>query len=521
MRLENKKVYEGRFWFPNLINDIGNVKRETIGEIHPTLQEIAGDLTIDTDGSVSLSLKFPSWSAGSAAFRRFQSMANRGSRDLSRIHGIIDNKEFVILLGCQENGFSHVINSLGTNVENYSPQLCIIRSQFVPLLRKDLIKEECFKETMTKKYPEVEDFNESAKIDFVDVTDIEFDTLHFSFDGLDSYFQITGFSELSNNKNEYDRLVRRTGAKIEWRKQTLKIHCGNDFTLIVENPIDYSAPPLIGSKERKIKEYVRCVLKFPKPMPLKTCVKKVEQIKSFFSFLFDCRIGITYLSGALRGKEFAQLISKGEIYKELIQHEIHYQNNEWDPTQPPATGYVPGRYKDFEESSGDPKLFGKYLSSCVAKLESDAWFSDYFHSHLLSLSRLPLADHYTRRIRNFEYLFQEYLVPKKEKRKKIEDLAKKIKILINETNLPYQDDLTKKIRAALKKSNSSCNIAELYAELIAKMRHSIVHPKKNQIDYDLLESLWRWLNRIEKFYFLSMIHENAKMNKKIIERVYD
>lgn len=80
--------------------------------------------------------------------------------------------------------------------------------------------------------------------------------------------------------------------------------------------------------------------------------------------------------------------------------------------------------------------------------------------------------------------------------------------------------MTEKIRVALQKSNSSCR-AKLYSEFIAKMRHSIVYPKKNQMDYDLLESLWRWLERIEKFYILSMIQENDRMNKKIVERIYD
>ncbi len=520
MRLENKEEYEGYFWFPNLTNRTGNTKGEKIGEIYPYLQSIIGRLTIDIDGSVSLSLNFPSWSGDTDAFNRFVSMGNRGNYDLSRIHGIIDNKKFVVLLGCQERGFHDVRNILGIEKKNYTSQFCIIRQQFNSLRKDELVKEKAFKETMEEKYPDVEDFNVSAEIDFNDVTDIEFDTLYFSFDRLDSYFQITGLSRLGDDNDEYDRAVRRIGAKIEWENQALNIHCGNDFTLRVETQIDYNNPLIIGSKKSTIQEYVRCVLDLPNPLPLEICVKKIEQIKAFFTFLFNRRIGITYLSGSLRGREFAHVLSNGEIHKELIRHEIHYQNNNWDPKQSPPNGYVPGRYKDFEESNGDPELFGKYLSSCVAKLESEVWFSDYFHSHLLSFSYLPLADQFTRRIQNFEYLFQEYLVPQKAKRKRIKNLAKKIKILINKANFPYQDDLTEKIRVALQKSNSFCR-AKLYSEFIAKMRHSIVYPKKNQMDYDLLESLWRWLERIEKFYFLSMIQENDRMNKKIVERIYD
>ena len=277
MRLENKEEYEGRFWFPNLINRIGNTKGQTIGERYPSLQEIAGRLTIETDGSVLLSLNFPSWSEGSKAFETFWDMHNRGIHDLSRIHGIVDNK-FVILLDCQENGYSRVMNRLGTNIKKYSPRFCIIRNQFTPLLKKDLIQGEDkdFKQAINKKYPEVEDFNDGAKIDFDDVTDTEFDTLQFYFDGIDSFFQITGFNDLTDDEDEYDRLVSKTGAKIEWEKQTLKIHCSNDFTLRVENQIDYDNTPMSGSKERKIKEYVRCVLEFPKPLPLEKCVKMMD-----------------------------------------------------------------------------------------------------------------------------------------------------------------------------------------------------------------------------------------------------
>ena len=76
MRLENKEEYEGRFWFPKLINRIGNGKGQKIGEIYPSLQEIAGHLTIETDGSVLLSLNFPSWSEGYKAFETFWDMHN-------------------------------------------------------------------------------------------------------------------------------------------------------------------------------------------------------------------------------------------------------------------------------------------------------------------------------------------------------------------------------------------------------------------------------------------------------------
>jgi len=518
MRLEHKEEYEGRFWFPNLINEVGNGKGQKIGEINPSLKAITGHLTIETDGSVLLSLNFPSWSEGSKAFETFWDMHNRGIHDLSRIHGIADNK-FVILLDCQENGYSRVMNRLGTNIKKYSSRFCIIRNQFTPLLKKHLIQGEDkdFKQAIKEKYPEVEDFNDSSEIDFVDVTDIEFDTLQFYFDGIDSFFQITGFNDL--NDDDYDRLVSRTGAKIEWKKPVpLPIYSSENFTLKVENLIDWHKNPMHDSDERKIKEYTRCILEFPKPLPLEKCKKMIEQIKSFFAFIFNRRIGITHLSGALREKKFAASSPKGKIYKHPILHNIHYQNDDWDATQPPKNGYVPIGYKNFEESNGDSNLFGEYLSSGVAKMESDAWFSDYFDSHILSLSPLPLIDQFTRRVQNFEYLFQEYLVPKNEKRKKIEDVAVKIKILINEVNLPYRDDLTEKIRT-LNQSDSSCNDAELYAKLIAKMRNSIVHPKRDKINYDLLRDLWRWLDKFEKFYFLSMIYENDELNKKIVEMV--
>ena len=518
MRLENKEEYEGRFWFPNLINRIGNTKRQKIGEIYSSLKAITGHLTIETDGSVLLSLNFPSWSEGSDAFERFWGMHNRGIHDLSRIHGIVDNK-FVILLDCQEIGHSRVINRLGTNIKKYSPRFCIIRDQFSPLLKEHLIQgaDENFKQAINEKYPEVEDFNDSAKINFEDVTGIEFDTLQFYFDGIRSFFQITDFNDLTDD--EYDRLASRTGAKIEWKKSvSLQIYSSKAFTLKVENLIDWHQNPTHDSEERKIKEYTRCILEFPEPLPLERCVKMIEQIKSFFAFIFNRRIGITHLSGALRAKRFAESSPKGKIYKHPISYNIHYQNDDWDATQPPKNGYVPVGYKIFKESNGDSNLFGEYLSSCVANMESDVWFSDYFDSHILSLSPLPLVDHFTRRIQNFEYLFQEYLVPKNEKRKKIEDVAKKIKILINEANLPYKADLNEKIRT-LNKSNSSCNDAELYSRLIAKMRHSIVHPKREKVNYDLLRDLWRWLGKFEKFYFLSMIHENDELNKEIVEMV--
>lgn len=539
MRLENKEEYEGRFWFPKLINRIGNGKGQKIGEIYPSLQEIAGHLTIETDGSASLSLNFPSWSAGSKAFDRFWDMHNRGIHDLSRIHGIVDNK-FVILLDCQENSYSRVMNRLGTNIKKYSPRFCIIRNQFTPLLKKDLIQGEGkdFKQAIKEKYPEVEDFNDGAKIDFDDVTDIGFDTLQFYFDGIRNFFQITGFNDLIDDED--DRLASRTGAKIEWKKSVpLPIYSSENFTLKVENLIDWHKNPTHDSEERKIKEYTRCVLEFPEPLPLEKCVKMIEQIKSFFAFIFNCRIGITHLSGALREKKFAASSPKGKIYKHPILHNIHYQNDDWDATQPPKDGYVPIGYKNFEESNGDSNLFGEYLSSCVAKMKSDAWFSDYFDSHLLSLSPLPLTDQFTRRIQNFEYLFQKCMVPKKtKKRKGIKNLATKLKILINEAGLPYNEDLTEKIKShfdkaglprnqklsekidTLNKSNSSYKDAEFYGLLIAEMRGSIVHVEKDVVNYDLLRDIWRWLGKFEKFYFLSMIYENDELNKEIIERIF-
>ena len=514
MRLENKEEYEGRFWFPKLINRIGNGKGQKIGEIYPSLQEIAGHLTIETDGSVSLSLNFPSWDAG---FKFLDRLGDSRFHDFSRIHGIV-NKKFVILLGCKENGHSFVIRTLGMNTKTYSSLFCIIRNQFSPLLKEDLIKAVTSKEakqTLKKEYPEIEDFNDSAKIDFNDTTDIKFDTLYFHFDRLDSFFRgMTGFGDLSNDA--YDKLVSRTSAKIEWKKQTLNIHCGNDFALRVENEIDYFNSPMIGKTERTIKEYVRCVLEFPDPLPLKKCVRKIEQIKSFFEFVFGRRIGITHLSGSLQEKVFSQLGNKGKIYKQSVRHAIHYQHNHWDAVHPPSTGDVPGIYKSYFVASNGNQLFGKYISCYMAKAESDPWFDDVFHSHLLSLSPLPMSDQFTRRIQNFEYLFQEYMVSRKGKNKNIENIAVKIKILLNEANFPYEDDLTKQIRS-LSKSDTSCGNAELYSNIIKDMRNLIVHPKtkRRQIDYGLMRDLWHWLNKIERFYLLSIIYENNSLNKKI------
>ena len=507
MRLENKEEYEGRFWFPKLINRIGNGKGQKIGEIYPSLQEIAGHLTIETDGSASLSLNFPSWSAGSKAFDRFWDMHNRGLRDLSRIHGIIDNKKFVILLGCQENGYSRVMNSLGANIKNYSPQFCIIRSQFTPLLKKDLIRggaNEDFKQTIKKKYPEVEDFNDSAKIDFDDVTDTEFDTLQFYFDGIDSFFQITGFNDLIND--EYDRLISKTGAKIEWEKQTLKIHFGNDFTLRVENQIDYDNTPISGSKERRIKEYVRCVLEFPKPLPLEKCVKMIEQIKSFFAFIFNCRIGITYLSGALRGREFSMVSSKGEIYKHLVQNDIHYQNDDWDATQPSKN--VSGRYKNFSESSGGSNLFAKYLVSFLEKMEdqNDDNFSTVFFSYIHRMQRGILDDYSKQAIDLCEYLFvlfnQNYPCPG---RQKIQDLRKKIKIL------------SKPLIGCLFKDETE---VEHFAYAANKYRGEVTHFNNTPVYSDLKENIFRKITVLTRFHLLGALHPDHKFNIKLLEEAW-
>ena len=507
MRLENKEEYEGRFWFPNLINDIGNMKGQKIGERYPSLQEIAGHLTIEADGSVSLSLNFPSWSKGSDAFERFWDMHNRGLRDLSRIHGIIDNK-FVILLDCKEIGHSFVMNRLGTNIKNYSPLFCVIRDQFSPLLKEHLIQgaDEDFKQAMNEKYPEVEDFNDRAKIDFDDVTDIEFDTLQFYFDGIDSFFQLTGFNELTNDEDEYDRLISKTGAKIEWEKQTLKIHSSNDFNLRVENQIGYNNRPMNGGQERIIKEYVRCVLEFPKPLSLEKCVKMIEEIKSFFAFIFNCRIGIIYLSGALQGKTFSMLNSKGERYKHLIQHEIHYQNGDWDATQPSKD--VSGRYKNFSESNGDSNLFAKYLTSFLGKMndQDDDTFSTVFFPYIHRMQR-GLLDNYSKQAIDLcEYLFvlfnQNY--PGRG-RKKIQDLRKKIKIL------------SKPLIGCLFKDETE---VEHFAYAANKYRGEVTHFNNTPVYSDLKENIFKKITVLTRFHLLDALHSDHKFNIELLEEAW-
>ena len=501
MRLKNKEEYEGRFWFPKLINRIGNGKGQKIGEIYPSLQEIAGHLTIETDGSASLSLNFPSWSAGSKAFDRFWGMHNRGIYDLSRIHGIVDNK-FVILLDCQENGYSRVMNRLGTNLKKYSPRFCIIRNQFTPLLKKDLIQGEDkdFKQAIKEKYPEVEDFNDGAKIDFDDVTDIEFDTLQFYFDGIRNFFQITGFNDLTDDED--DRLASRTGAKIEWKKPVpLPIYSSENFTLKVENLIDWHKNPTHESDERKIKEYTRCVLEFPKPLPLEKCVKMIEQIKSFFAFIFNCRIGITYLSGALRGREFSMVSSKGEIYKHLVQHDIHYQNDDWNAKQPPKD--VSGRYENFGKSQ-----FAKYLVSFLEKMEdqNDDNFSTVFFSYIHRMQRGILDDYSKQAIDLCEYLFvlfnQNYPCPS---RQKIQDLRKKIKIL------------SKPLIGCLFKDETE---VEHFAYAANKYRGEVTHFNNPSVYSDLKENIFWKITVLTRFHLLEALYPDRKFNIKLLEEAW-
>ena len=508
MRLKNKEEYEGLFWFPNLINRIGNGKGQRIGEIHPSLKAITGHLTIETDGSISLSLSFPSWNKGSEAFDRFWDMHNRGIHDLSRIHGIVDNK-FVILLDCKENGYSRVMNRLGTNIKNYSPQFCIIRNQFTPLLKNHLIQGEDkdFKQAIKEKYPEVEDFNDSAEINFVDVTDIEFDTLQFYFDGIDSFFQITGFNDL--NDDDYDRLASRTGAKIEWEKPVpLPIYSSENFTLKVENLIDWHKNPTHDSEERKIKEYTRCVLEFPKPLPFEKCVKMIEQIKSFFAFIFNCRIGITHLSGALQEKKFAASSPKGKIYKHPILHNIHYQNGDWDATQPPKNGYVPIGYKNFEESNGDSNLFAKYLVSFLKKMEdqNDDNFSTVFFSYIHRMQRGILDDYSKQAIDLCEYLFvlfnQNYPCPG---RQKIQDLRKKIKIL------------SKPLIGCLFKDETE---VEHFAYAANKYRGEVTHFNNTPVYADLKENIFRKITVLTRFHLLDALHPDHKFNIELLEEAW-
>lgn len=504
MRLENKEEYEGLFWFPNLINEIG----ETIRKMYPSLQEIAGHLTIETDGSVLLSLNFPSWSEGSKAFERFWDMHNRGIHDLSRIHGIVDNK-FVILLDCKEIGHSRVINRLGTNIKKYSPLFCIIRNQFTPLLKKHLIQGEDgdFKQTIKEKYPEVEDFNDGAEIDFEDVTGIEFDTLQFYFDGIDSFFQITGFNDLSDD--EYDRLASRTGAKIEWKKPVpLPIYSSENFTLKVENLIDWHKNPTHDSEERKIKEYTRCVLEFPKPLPLEKCVKMIEQIKSFFAFIFNHRIGITHLSGALREKKFAESSPKGKIYKHFILHNIHYQNDDWDATQPPKNGYVPIGYKNFEESNGDSNLFAKYLVSFLEKMEdqNEDSFSTVFFSYIHRMPRGFLDDYSKQAIDLCEYLFvlfnQNYPCPGREK---IKDLRKKIEIL------------SKPLIGCLFKDETE---VEHFAYAANKYRGEVTHFNNPPVYSDLKGNIFGKITVLTRFHLLEALYPDRKFNMKLLEKAW-
>ena len=501
MRLENKEEYEGHFWFPNLINEIGNTKGQKIGEMYPSLQEIAGHLTIEIDGSVLLSLDFPSWSEGSDAFERFWDMRNRGLRDLSRIHGIID-KKFVILLDCKEIGHSRVMNRLGTNIKKYSPLFCVIRDQFSSLLKKHLIQgaNEDYKKTINAKYPEVEDFNDGAKIDFDDVTDIEFDTLKFYFDGIRSFFQITDFNDLTDD--EYDRLASRTGAKIEWKKSVpLQIYSSKAFTLKVENLIDWHQNPTHESEERKIKEYTRCVLEFPEPLPLEKCVKMIEQIKSFFAFIFNCRIGITHLSGALRAKRFAQSSPKGKIYKHPISHSIHYQNDDWDATQPPKD--VSGRYKNFGKSK-----FAKYLVSFLEKMndQDDDSFSTVFFSYIHRMQRGILDDYSKQAIDLCEYLFvffnQNYPCAGREK---IKDLKKKIKIL------------SKPLIGCLFNDETE---VEHFAYAANKYRGEVTHFNNPPVYSDLKENIFWKITVLTRFHLLEALYPNRKFNIKLLKEAW-
>ena len=477
MRLSEKKQYRGYFWFPSW------------SQPEPK-NRIPGKLVIDTNGTAGLTLEYPPWrdNLPRPKERKRPGLAISYAKE-KRIHGIVEGN-FVVLLECVcgtflrrntgNTGFDRISDPSSVHIhkDEYSSEFCIMGP--------------CYEQGIIPK---------KTKIDFNDTSEVEFDTLYFFVDRLDGFLSlgrtecyIDGISDEKIPIRMRPDPAQNTRLEIKWHKGSTEILSCDDFTLRAESvgSLDYDWDFFSRTSGTTIRESIRWVLKFrnPSSRPLEECVKKIEDIKDFFSFVFNRNIGITYLAG-----------SREEGCETAIQYQIHYPIGYLDPkTTPRRVEPTSIKYDDFITDKSE-NVFGKYLVSYLKKCEDEKWFRTVFFSHLFNIPRAG----------NFMHLFKELIST-------LEYVAgKDLKSQIERSGFSCDESLVERIRAFVK--NGKCyDEVELLAKHITDIRNTFAHGRKDDVDSDIAKELYWWLWKITSFYLLSKIKDNDDLNRKIVEK---
>ena len=472
MRLESKQQYEGYFWFvPN--------RFENSLKGNDPLRQMAGTLVIEKNGSIDLTLKFPSWTHGLSRLAVLRMLGKK--IPIPRIDGILEKSKIVTLLDCYAGGEGH---SLGLDTATYRPQNCVIAHSFMSNGNKG----------------------------FLEKDKIGFNKLRFCLDGLPQFFdsELNGFVEPEykegafwddHNKNDYFQHGFSRKTKIEWNEPEPLVFATKNYTLRIELKMGR-----YGSNTKKtIEQRTWCVLEFPEQLGVETCIEKVEQVKRFFGFLFWRRIGITSLWGYSSDiTQEGPLNDDGDVHEFEVPFNLHYRDSDWDAEYNEEKDRLPIWYKDFKDSKGENQ-FGKYLKSFAQKMEGDDLFSIYLWEYLHLLYPTRIRNSFKNVADGCEYLYDALGYQRPEK-----DLLKKMISALSErlVGILFRDQDHK----------------NRFRKLVLHFRTAFTHVDSLKVQIDglglkegeLLKPVYYSLIVLSRFHYLSLLHNDDDLNKKLM-----
>ena len=245
------------------------------------------------------------------------------------------------------------------------------------------------------------------------------------------------------------------------------------------------------------------VLDFSKQTSIVDCTKTVENLKYFFGFLFNKRIGVTSVFGKVKGKKLSEPEAQTKL---LSKYDISYKSSAWEK-EFDNNHYPDIRYSDFQDDNGENR-FAKYLVSFLKKMDDqdDDNFSTVFFSYIHRMQEGFLNDYSKQAIDLCEYLFvllnQNYPCSCREK---IQDLRKKIKIL------------SKPLIGCLFKDETE---VEHFAYAANKYRGEVTHFNNPPVYSDLKENIFWKITVLTRFHLLEALYPDRKFNIKLLEEAW-
>ena len=257
--------------------------------------------------------------------------------------------------------------------------------------------------------------------------------------------------------------------------------------------------------KKTIEQRTWCVLEFPEKLGVEACIKKVEQVKSFFGFLFWRRIGITSLWGYSSDiTQEGSTNDDGNVHEFEVPFNLHCRDSDWDAEYNEEKDRLPIWYKDFKDDSGGNQ-FGKYLKSFIKKMEEDDLFSIYLWEHLHLLYPTRIRNSFKNVADGCEYLHD----------------ALRYQCIGNNRLEKMIRALCEPLMGILFRDQDHKN---RFQKMVLHFRTAFTHADSLKVQIDglglkngeLLKPVYYSLIVLSRFHYLSLLHNDDELNKKLM-----